>query len=250
VLEGRFERGQLFGWARKVCFLPLSLLSLCPSDDCPMVGQKLPSGDCYSGYVSANSPEGYGEYQWMGGDHYEGQWRSNAIHGTGSFAVATRNQRPHEACAAGVFSLYRGQFSEGKPRGQGEYRFPALSATSAGMWTLSGSGWACISYDSGLRYEGECVASEKHGHGQLLFPLLEPEEAAGEEVEAAAAAAAAAMDMELLGDDEHGIEEVLMRFGGRLVGVFERDVLHGEALLLLANGHEQQLTFRQGKVLR
>jgi hypothetical protein len=63
-----------------------------------------------------------------------------------------------------AFSKYTGEFFDGKPRGFGQYRYAGLELSCEGNWDSAGSGWACIHYDSGLVYEGDCRDSSKHGY--------------------------------------------------------------------------------------
>lgn len=166
-----------------------------------------------------------------GGEQYEGQWRDNVIHGSGCFEAPGRQSRPGDSSRS-IFSLYKGQYVHGDHQGFGEYSYTAQGSVCLGSWDSNGSGWARICYDNGMMYEGECQDGIRHGQGELRFVLP-----LGSEHDDP-------LDLDQLKDD--GVEQVLRIFGGRVVGGFERDLCHGSAVLMLANGQVEHLVFTHG----
>eukprot|EP00659_Diplonema_papillatum_P017134 gene17134-26299_t len=96
-----------------------------------------PNGDKYRGEaIESGLYHGKGTFTWANGDRYSGAWTKGRIEGTG---VLTKQ------AAEGLPGFtYTGDFKDGKRQGKG----------------------LCVYDESGVRYEGDWQADERHGAGE------------------------------------------------------------------------------------
>ncbi|GLT89845.1 hypothetical protein SLE2022_078090 [Rubroshorea leprosula] len=116
----------------------------------------LPNGECYSGSLLGNVPEGPGKYVWPDGCVYEGEWRRGMRQGIGKI------QWP-----SGVF--YEGEFSGGYIHGTGTYVGPD-NLTYKGRWRLNvkhGLGYQV--YPNGDVFEGSWIQGTPEGPGKYAW---------------------------------------------------------------------------------
>jgi hypothetical protein len=52
-----------------------------------------------------------------------------------------------------------------------------------------------------------------------------------------------------IGEEGWSIEDVLLKYGGKIVGSFKDDLLCGQAVLILSNNATHTLQFTEGKVV-
>ncbi|GFS45721.1 phosphatidyl inositol monophosphate 5 kinase [Actinidia rufa] len=116
----------------------------------------LSNGECYSGSLLGNMPEGSGKYVWSDGCKYEGEWRRGMRHGFGKL------QWPSGA-------VYEGEFSGGYMHGTGTYIGPDY-ITYKGRWRLNlkhGLGYQV--YPNGDVFEGSWIQGTPEGPGKYTW---------------------------------------------------------------------------------
>ncbi|KAL7594221.1 hypothetical protein Lser_V15G28360 [Lactuca serriola] len=117
---------------------------------------KLPNGECYSGHLLGNVPEGSGTYVWSRGCKYEGEWRRGMWHGYGKL---------HWPSGA----RYEGEFSCGYMQGTGTYvRSDRL--VYKGRWRLNRKhGLGFQTYPNRDSFEGSWIQGSPDGPGKYTW---------------------------------------------------------------------------------
>ncbi|XP_010543450.1 PREDICTED: phosphatidylinositol 4-phosphate 5-kinase 9-like isoform X1 [Tarenaya hassleriana] len=116
----------------------------------------LTNGECYSGSLLRNVPEGSGKYIWSDGCFFEGEWRRGMRHGNGKMGW-------HSG------ALYEGEFSGGYMHGTGTY-IGANNMTYKGRWRLNlkhGLGYQV--YPNGDIFEGSWIQGVAEGPGKYTW---------------------------------------------------------------------------------
>ncbi|XP_010558195.1 PREDICTED: phosphatidylinositol 4-phosphate 5-kinase 9 [Tarenaya hassleriana] len=116
----------------------------------------LPDGECYSGSLLGNIPEGSGKYIWSDGCIYEGEWRRGMRHGNGKMIRSSG-------------AWYDGEFSGGYMHGTGTY-VSADNLTYKGRWRLNlkhGLGYQV--YPNGDVFEGSWIQGMAEGPGKYTW---------------------------------------------------------------------------------
>ncbi|KZV35740.1 phosphatidylinositol 4-phosphate 5-kinase 9 [Dorcoceras hygrometricum] len=116
----------------------------------------LSNGESYSGSLHGNIPEGSGNYEWLDGCKYEGEWRCGMRHGYGKL------QWPSGA-------IYEGEFSGGYMHGSGMYIKPD-NMTYKGRWRLNlKHGLGHQSFPNGDIFEGSWIRGLPEGPGKYAW---------------------------------------------------------------------------------
>lgn len=117
---------------------------------------KLPNGECYSGHLLGNVPEGSGTYVWSRGCKYEGEWRHGRWHGYGKLRWPSG-------------ARYEGEFSCGYMQGTGTYvRSDRL--VYKGRWRLNRKhGLGFQTYPNRDSFEGSWIQGSPDGPGKYTW---------------------------------------------------------------------------------
>ena len=116
----------------------------------------LPNGDCYSGTLLGNMPDGQGKYVWSDGCTYKGEWKRGMRHGNGKISWPSG-------------AIYEGEFSGGYMHGTGSY-VRADRLTYKGRWKLNlKHGLGYQSYPNGDFFEGSWIQGTIEGPGKYVW---------------------------------------------------------------------------------
>ncbi|KAF6139495.1 hypothetical protein GIB67_005132 [Kingdonia uniflora] len=147
------------------------------------VEKTLPNGDFYQGDFSSNAPHGTGTYLWTDGCMYQGEWRKGKAWGKGKFSWPSG-------------ATFEGDFKSGRMEGNG---------------TLIGS--------DGDTYRGGWTADRKHGTGQKSY-------ANGDFYDGS-------WKRNLM----EGRGRYVWKNGNEYVGEWKNGVINGRGVLIWANGN-------------
>ncbi|KAK6126255.1 hypothetical protein DH2020_040000 [Rehmannia glutinosa] len=116
----------------------------------------LPNGECYSGSLLGNKPEGYGNYIWSDGSKYEGEWKFGTRHGYGKLQFSSG-------------ALYEGEFLGGYMHGSGTYTKPDRTIYK-GRWRLNlKHGLGNQNFPDGDVFEGSWILGTPEGPGKYAW---------------------------------------------------------------------------------
>lgn len=116
----------------------------------------LRNGECYSGSLLGNIPEGSGQYIWADGCRYEGEWRHGMRHGYGTLRWPSG-------------AVYEGEFSGGYMHGTGTYT-TSNKMTYKGRWKLNRKhGLGSQIYPNGDVFEGSWIQGTAEGPGKYAW---------------------------------------------------------------------------------
>ncbi|KAK6152356.1 hypothetical protein DH2020_014991 [Rehmannia glutinosa] len=115
-----------------------------------------PNGECYSGSLLGNKPEGYGNYIWSDGSKYEGEWKFGTRHGYGKLHFSSG-------------ALYEGEFSGGYMHGSGTYTKPDRTIYK-GRWRLNlKHGLGNQDFPNGDVFDGSWILGTPEGPGKYTW---------------------------------------------------------------------------------
>lgn len=112
--------------------------------------------DKYEGYFVKGEREGFGKYEWVGGDSHEGTWCQGLMHGKGVYLSAGG-------------SLH-GTWVNGKLSGAGVHRFRCGSVFTGEYKAGERHGVGTLIFASGEVYEGDWYKDVIHGYGSWSSP--------------------------------------------------------------------------------
>lgn len=158
-LEGEFSSAEIAGLSRgQSVTLDAGQLShsSCENGGFRIGELFLLNGECYSGTLLRNMPEGSGKYVWSDGCAYEGEWRRGMKHGIGKLLWPSG-------------AVYEGEFSGGYMHGTGTY-IGSGNITYKGRWRFNiKHGLGYQSYPNGDTFEGSWIQGVIEGHGKYIW---------------------------------------------------------------------------------
>ncbi|XJO75684.1 hypothetical protein BDV3_006324 [Batrachochytrium dendrobatidis] len=138
------------------------------------------AGHRYNGQFTNGMLKGLGTYIWSDGVRYEGQFHDNEITGSGTYTWNdgyTYQGEVKQALRNGVGKFeylggdcfYSGEWSEGKPNGQGLLQYDKVSFYKGGWKDGQRNGKGTMCYRSRNLYDGEWQNGIKHGIGKMVW---------------------------------------------------------------------------------
>lgn len=122
-------------------------------DDASLVGE-------YNGEMLNGKRCGYGVCKYENGSIYMGEWKDNKYHGKGKLIYSEGDGRDY----------LEGIFAEHKANGHCVFKFKNGDNYEGNMTDGKITGRFIYTQSDGYIYEGDMVASEKHGKGKLTYP--------------------------------------------------------------------------------
>lgn len=126
-------------------------------DDASLVGE-------YKGEMLNGKRNGFGVCKYENGSVYMGEWKDNKYHGKGKLIYSEGDDREY----------LEGVYSEHKANGHCIFKFKNGDCYEGNMTDGKITGHFKYTQSDGYVYEGDMVASEKHGKGKLTYPISSP----------------------------------------------------------------------------
>ena len=101
--------------------------------------------------------EGTGQYYYLNGDTYDGEWKRDKKHGHGTYMFFNKGNK------------YEGSWREDKMNGRGIYYYADGSKYNGDWVNDKRDGNGTFYFENATRYEGEWKDDEMHGKGMLIY---------------------------------------------------------------------------------
>lgn len=126
----------------------------------------------YTGELVSNLRHGTGEFEFLSGNKYTGQWHNDVMHGKGRSIINGEvydgewmdGFRHGHGIHSVAGEVYEGQFEYGFRMGQGVCTFRDGSKYD-GAWNIDMDGEGVLSYCDGSSYSGDWKEGLREGHG-------------------------------------------------------------------------------------
>jgi hypothetical protein len=116
-------------------------------------------GHHFSGIFAGDMPQGPGRIIYNNGDYLISNFTFNQIGSSGELHFLTKD------------TVYKGQFRENMPNGQGELQSSSGEAGYSGNWKNGQKhGYGTEKWEDGTIYEGDFQEGQKHGNGKFTWP--------------------------------------------------------------------------------
>jgi len=137
------------------------------------------NGDSYDGEFKRNRKHGTGTYYYANGDKYSGKWKANRKHGRGIYTYADGSKYKGDfsndkKSGNGTFNFanrdkYKGEWRDNKKHGNGIFYF-ANGDRFEGVWKDDvKEGRGTFYYRDNAKYEGEWRDDKRNGRGVYYF---------------------------------------------------------------------------------
>ncbi len=157
IILGAFEKGKLSGYGEKYCLNGNNYIGQFKNGLKDGVGIDENNEHFYEGEFREDKKEGKGKLKYkIIQDTYEGEFKDNAITGTGFYIWSNRD-------------TYEGTFLNGKMEGRGKYKWPDGGEYEGDYRNNIKEGVGRFKWSNGKIFEGPFKNGKPHGVGKLII---------------------------------------------------------------------------------